>query len=199
MRFRNPENGFVESKSSPALWTFLFGGMYLISSGLWAAAIVWFVIAVSAFAALGPGAIVIVAFMGIIFSFLAPGMVRSSFLSKGWIEVFVDEKTGESIGLPELRKCPFCAEEIRIEAIKCKHCGSDLPAIESEPAAAETGVKPLPDILHKPENMPFENWMARVVAHYGVTRIGEWYRWKGTDYPDFRLLLEAIKTSEQTA
>lgn len=28
----------------------------------------------------------------------------------------------------EFRKCPFCAESIRKEAIKCKHCGSEVPA-----------------------------------------------------------------------
>jgi hypothetical protein len=26
----------------------------------------------------------------------------------------------------DMRKCPFCAESVRKEAIKCKHCGSEI-------------------------------------------------------------------------
>jgi len=28
----------------------------------------------------------------------------------------------------QLRQCPFCAEDIKYEAIVCKHCGRDVPA-----------------------------------------------------------------------
>lgn len=34
-------------------------------------------------------------------------------------------RTGES---GDYKKCPFCAEAVRKEAVKCKHCGSELPA-----------------------------------------------------------------------
>ncbi len=31
----------------------------------------------------------------------------------------------------QTKDCPFCAETIKIQAIKCKHCGSDLPSASS--------------------------------------------------------------------
>lgn len=33
----------------------------------------------------------------------------------------------------EYKKCPFCAESVRKEAVKCKHCGSDLNAQGHKP------------------------------------------------------------------
>ena len=33
----------------------------------------------------------------------------------------------------ELKKCPFCAELIKPEAVICKHCGREQPAIEVPP------------------------------------------------------------------
>jgi hypothetical protein len=39
------------------------------------------------------------------------------------------EQMAASVGeYGDLKKCPFCAEPVRKEAIKCKHCGSELEA-----------------------------------------------------------------------
>lgn len=47
-----------------------------------------------------------------------------------------DSELSSTEELPVGRRCPFCAEEVRLEARKCKHCGEMLDALARRPGAA---------------------------------------------------------------
>jgi len=130
MQFINPQTGYTETKSVPWLWALLFGGLYYLVSGLWAAALIWIILAFLLYASMGPPATVLMLVIAVIYAALAPMLVRNSYLRKGWIEK-QDSAPSASSPVPtvatDFKKCPFCAELIRREAIKCKHCGSELP------------------------------------------------------------------------
>lgn len=52
-------------------------------------------------------------------------------------------------GMSDTKKCVFCAEQVKYEAVKCKHCGSDLPK-GSKPEPWYQEEKARPDGLVRP-------------------------------------------------
>lgn len=45
----------------------------------------------------------------------------------GWVGALVWSLSAQASPTGELKTCPFCAEKIQTAAVKCKHCGSEMP------------------------------------------------------------------------
>lgn len=149
MQFKNKSNGYIETKSHPLLWTFLFGGFYFILSGVWTHIILWFVISIFLFSSLGPSATILVFVMNFVYMLAAESIIRNQYLRKGWIEIEEEKEepkpqttlnfsaqldlgkneAKKRSAIPEEKTCPFCAESIKYKALICKHCGRDQPPI----------------------------------------------------------------------
>jgi hypothetical protein len=136
VKFRNPTNGYIEEVQFPGLWTFLFGGLYFATKGIWTHFIAGFVLAVCTFGV-----------SWFIYPFFASDIIRSHYLRKGWVEV-TDTQTGQTSATTE-RKCPFCAEIIKREATVCRYCGRELP----QPVAQ---VHPGDRAIHLPGHKPVQ-------------------------------------------
>jgi len=68
-------------------------------------------------------------------------------------------------GPVESKKCPFCAESVRAEAIRCRYCGSDLSSAVSAP----TGVSPLDKYI---QDLRSANPKAREAAVSALGKMG---------------------------
>lgn len=155
--FRNPANGHVEEVSGEAAGlVILLGPIYLAFKGLWGHFFLWLLL-VGGFslATEGYGIVFALPIATIAYAVSINKIIVNSYLRKGWQEVVVgsDKATGQAVvTVSGQRDCPYCAELIKAQAIKCKHCGSDvepLAQVELSSTSAEQWFVTLPFASNK--------------------------------------------------
>ena len=146
--FQNPTNNHREVVSGGATAGVIFLGLfYLLYKGLWGHAIIWFLAVVLPCMVTGePIFVLTLPVITLVYAFAIQPILATRYLRRGWREVSPTASTNDELAestravlagsdpmLPrtsknETKLCPFCAEEIKTAAIRCKHCQAELPA-----------------------------------------------------------------------
>ncbi len=133
--FRNPANGHVEEVSGEAAGlVILLGPIYLAFKGFWGHFFLWLLL-VGGFslASGGYGIVFALPIVTIAYAATINKIIVNSYLRRGWQEVCVasDQATGQAVVTTSgQRDCPYCAELIKAQAKKCKHCGSEVEPLD---------------------------------------------------------------------
>lgn len=92
------------------------------------------------------------------------------------------------------RKCPFCAEFVKAEAVICRFCQKELPPLPP-PEPSQT-VQAINDLVCPP-NMPIAIWRENVMKAHDIQMEGESYVWNDTRYASFNSVITAMKAPSE--
>jgi len=150
--FQNPANRHEEAVGGgSSAGVFFLGLIYLAYKGLWSHVFIWLLVVVVPNFSGVPLVIFTLPLASIVYAMTIQQILATRYLNRGWREVATSDSEVDALAkstanilsapdpmLPrpgdaaplragDKKICPYCAEEVKAAAIRCKHCQADLP------------------------------------------------------------------------